>query len=183
RGGRQKDDAWKLVDIDEDNSVWCRRCGQLVHTQGKNHVARVRRHDYEKCGKLPPQAKITDTFKPTLEPTALQAFQESFANWVFSTGVPFYGVEHPSLLKALQLLYSSVKLPSCFQLSTTFLDKAYVRSLTRMEFELGGAMVTIVTDGWTNNNGLAVINYVAVSGKKTYFLESVYTGCQGHDAA
>ncbi|OWZ13856.1 Transposase [Phytophthora megakarya] len=44
-------------------------------------------------------------------------------------------------------------------------------------------MVTIVTDGWTDINGLAVINYVAVSGKKTYFLESVYTGCQGHDAA
>ncbi|OWZ21428.1 Transposase [Phytophthora megakarya] len=95
-------------------------------------------------------------------------------------GIPFYRFEHPSLLKAFQLLNPSVKLPSCFHLSTTFLD---VRSLTRMEFELGGAMVAIVTDGRTDINGLAVIYYVAVSGKKTYFLESVYRGCQGHDAA
>ncbi|KAG6959767.1 hypothetical protein JG688_00009935 [Phytophthora aleatoria] len=44
------------------------------------------------------------------------------------------------------------------------------------------SVVTIVTDGWTGINGLSVINYVAVAGKKTYFLESVHTGCQSHDA-
>lgn len=182
RGGRPRDDAWSLVDVDEDNCVWCLRCGKLVHTQGKNHVARVRSHVNEKCAKRPAQPKITDSFKPKLQPDALKAFQESFAKWVYSTGMAFYKVEHEALLKALQLLNPGVQLPTYFQLSTTFLDRTYTKSLVWMQVELDGQTVTIVTDGWTDINGLSVINYVAVVGRKTFFLESVYTGSQGHDA-
>ncbi|KAF4142637.1 hypothetical protein GN958_ATG08171 [Phytophthora infestans] len=64
-GGRQKDEAWRLVEVDQDNTVWCLRCGQLIYTQGHNHIARVRRHVYEKCSKLPTQSKITEMFKPS----------------------------------------------------------------------------------------------------------------------
>ncbi|POM78926.1 Transposase putative [Phytophthora palmivora] len=129
-----------MVDVDEDVTVWCLRCGQLIHTHGKNHVAR-------------------------------------------STGMAFYKVEHNVLLKALQLLEPGVKLPSSFQLATTFLDDAYSKSLLVMQVELEGQVLAIVTDSWTDMNGLAVISYVAVACKKTYFLESVYTGAQAHDAA
>ncbi|KAJ8550390.1 hypothetical protein ON010_g10679 [Phytophthora cinnamomi] len=58
-----------------------------------------------------------------------------------------------------------------------------MKSLTWMQFELEGQIVTIVTDGWTDINGLSVINYMAVAGKKTYYSESVYTGSQGHEVA
>ncbi|KAE8992118.1 hypothetical protein PR003_g20990 [Phytophthora rubi] len=95
----------------------------------------------------------------------------------------FYEVEHSALLKSLQLLEPGVKLPSSFQLVTTYLNGAYSKSLCVMQVELEGQIVTIVTDGWTDMNGLAVINYVADARKKTYFLKSVYTGAQTHDAA
>ncbi|ETL33098.1 hypothetical protein L916_14387 [Phytophthora nicotianae] len=121
-GGRQKDDAWRLVEVDHDDTVWCLRCGQLIHTQGRNHITRVRHHVNQKVLELPAQPKITDTFKPALQPNALKEFQESFAEWVFSTGMPFYKVKHKSLLKALKLLNPSVQLPSGFQLSTSFWD-------------------------------------------------------------
>ncbi|KAG6950103.1 hypothetical protein JG688_00014323 [Phytophthora aleatoria] len=100
RAGCQKDPAWKLVDIDEDNSVWCRRCGKLIHTQGSNHIARVRRHVNGTCVKLP-KAKIMDTYKPKLQETVVTMFQEQFARWVYMTGMPFYKVEHSTLLAAL----------------------------------------------------------------------------------
>ncbi|POM69380.1 Uncharacterized protein PHPALM_14338 [Phytophthora palmivora] len=51
-----------------------------------------------------------------------------------------------------------------------------------MQVELEEQVVVIVTYGWTDMDGLAVINYVTVACKKTYFLESVYTGAQAHDA-
>ncbi|ETP09400.1 hypothetical protein F441_14733, partial [Phytophthora nicotianae CJ01A1] len=94
----------------------------LIHTQGRNHITRVRHHVNQKVLELPAQPKITDTFKLALQPNALKEFQESFAEWVFSTGMPFYKVKHKSLLKALKLLNPSVQLPSGFQLSTSFLD-------------------------------------------------------------
>jgi hypothetical protein len=37
-------------------------------------------------------------------------------------------------------------------------------------------VATLVTDGWTDLNGLAVIIYVAVSGDSAFFLESLYSG-------
>ncbi|KAG3239418.1 hypothetical protein PI124_g15652 [Phytophthora idaei] len=182
RAGRQKDPAWKLVDIDEDNSVWCRRCGKLIHTQGSNHIARVRRHVNGTCVKLS-KPKITDTFKPKLQPTVLITFQERFAWWVYTTGMPLYKVEHRTLLAALQVLNPSIKLPSIFQLANSFLDGAYEKSIAIMQFELDGEIMTLVSDGWTDINGLAVVNYIAVAGKKTDFLESVYIGAESHNVA
>ncbi|KAG6973051.1 hypothetical protein JG688_00003700 [Phytophthora aleatoria] len=160
RAGRQKDPAWKLVDIDEDNSVWCRRCGKLIHTQGSNHIARVRRHVNDTCVKLS-KPKITDTFKPKLQPTVLITFQERFAWWVYTTGMPLYKVEHRTLLAALQVLNPSIKLPSVFQLANSFLDGAYEKSIAIMQFELDGEIMTFKTD----------------------FLESVYTGAESHNVA
>ncbi|KAG3072662.1 hypothetical protein PI124_g21217 [Phytophthora idaei] len=62
------------------------------------------------------------------------------------------------------------------------MTKFYVVCTVFKTVLLKASVVTIVTDSWTGINGLPVINYVAVAGKKTHFLESVHTGCQSHDA-
>ncbi|KAE9041844.1 hypothetical protein PR001_g6449 [Phytophthora rubi] len=74
-----------------------------------------------------------------------------------------------------------IELPSAYQLANALLDSAFVKSIQAMEADLTGEVVTVVTDGWTDINGLAVVNYVVAAGMKTYFLESVYTDSQSHD--
>ncbi|KAE8983665.1 hypothetical protein PR003_g23818 [Phytophthora rubi] len=95
--------------------------------------------------------------------------------------MPFYKVEHRTLLDALKMLQPGIELPSAYQLENALLDSAFAKSIAAMEADLTGEVVTVVTDGWTDINGLAVVNYVVAAGKKTYFLESVYTGSQSHD--
>lgn len=45
-----------------------------------------------------------------------------------------------------------------------------------MSAALARRFSSLVTDGWTDINGIAVINYLAICGYQTFFLESVYTG-------
>ncbi|KAF4142292.1 hAT family C-terminal dimerization region, partial [Phytophthora infestans] len=99
-------------------------------------------------------------------------FQDRLAWWVYSRGMPFYRIGHTSFLEALQLLHSDVKVPSPEQLATLFLDRAYNKSIKMLKVALDGKIVTFVTDGWTDINGLAAANYVV----------SVYIGTQAHDA-
>lgn len=42
--------------------------------------------------------------------------------------------------------------------------------------------VCLVTDSWTNVLGEPIVNYMAASPKKTFFIESVSTGDQSHNA-
>jgi Protein of unknown function (DUF 659) len=44
------------------------------------------------------------------------------------------------------------------------------------------AIACITTDGWTKIKNDHVVNYMATSSKFFFFLESVYTGQQGHNA-
>jgi len=44
-----------------------------------------------------------------------------------------------------------------------------------------GATSCLISDGWSNVNNDAIINYMAMSPESAMFLESVSTGQQGHD--
>ena len=59
------------------------------------------------------------------------------------------------------------------------LDEAYARSIAKLGVSLKGQTCTI---GWTDTNGKAVLNYMAVAGKSAFLLESHYTGAKSHDA-
>ncbi|RLN89474.1 hypothetical protein BBJ28_00021748 [Nothophytophthora sp. Chile5] len=183
RPGRKPDPVWDLVDVNEDGDVWCKRCQALIHGQGKTHVDRVRRHLDVKCPHRVKSAKITDSFPVRMKPAAVSDFHVKFAWWVYTTGMAFYKVEHRSLFNSLVLLNPDVSIPNRKQLAGPLLDQAYDRSLKDMTKLLAGNVVSLVTDAWTDVTGLSVINYVAVSGKKSCFLESVYTGERSHDAA
>ncbi|KAG3113921.1 hypothetical protein PI124_g12608 [Phytophthora idaei] len=96
--------------------------------------------------------------------------------------MPFYKIGHATFLEALKLLHPGVEVPSAEQLSTVFLGHAFKRSIKIATVTLGGKIVTLVTDCWTDTNGKAVVNNCAVCGIYTFFLESAYAGTQSHDA-
>ncbi|KAF4130774.1 hAT family C-terminal dimerization region [Phytophthora infestans] len=182
RPGRKADAAWSHVDVDPQGGVWFKKCNQLLQTTGRSHVERIKHHLTKRCSAKRTTALITDTFRPRLKSDTTKQFQDRLAWWVYSTGMPFYRIGHISFLEALQLLHPDVKVPSPEQLATVFLDRAYSKSIKMLKVALDGKIVTLVTDGWTDINGLAVVNYVVVCGEYTFFLESVYTGTQAHDA-
>ncbi|KAG3109035.1 hypothetical protein PI124_g11160 [Phytophthora idaei] len=94
-----------------------------------------------------------------------------------------YAILQDRTREALKLLHPGVEVPSTEQLSTVFLGSAFNRSIKIVTVTLGGKVVTLVTDCWADINGKDVVNYCAVCGIYTFFLESAYTGTQSHDAA
>ncbi|KAG6615117.1 Amino Acid/Auxin Permease (AAAP) Family [Phytophthora cinnamomi] len=94
----------------------------------------------------------------------------------------FNKISHPTLAAALSLLQPGSFVPTRQQLATSLLDSCYEDYRLRMAHELSGQPCTLTTDAWTDVTGKAVLNYVAICGEKTFFLESVYTGAVSHDA-
>ncbi|OWZ02083.1 Transposase [Phytophthora megakarya] len=178
--GRNRKAVWDLMDVD-GKDVWCKRCGKLVHSSGRTHVERVEKHVFDRCVKRPSSGKITDIYQPKMNSSVLKQFQERFAWWVYTTGMAFYKTEHHTLLEALQILNPGINVPSSYQLANSLLDLAYEKSINRLTVSLCGRVVTLETDGWTDMSGMAVINYMDVSGELSFFLESAYTGTQSHD--
>ena len=74
-------------------------------------------------------------------------------------------------------------LPSRKQLSDSLLDRKHADIKTGVLASIKGSYVCLSTDGFTNVNHESVVNYLATSHGKSYFLEAVNTGAQGHTAA
>ncbi|OWY99060.1 Transposase [Phytophthora megakarya] len=116
-------------------------------------------------------------------PPLQQQFEKMFALWLYSTGMDFNKVAHDSCGAALEMLHPGAKAPSQHALRGPLLDKCYQESLDKLRVALARQKATLVSDAWTDVNGLSVINYVATSGNDTFFLESVYTGSESHGAS
>ncbi|KAE9039058.1 hypothetical protein PR001_g7679 [Phytophthora rubi] len=166
RGGRPQDPVWDQVLVD-DGIVSCLKCEKIIHTSGKTHVERVRYH-FEK--------------KSALAPAKVQEFQLRFALWFYTTDMAFQKAEHNSLVDALRVLTSSDIVPNRHQLATTLLDMCYDDLRSKLMLLAKGKRVTLRTDGYTDVNRNAVINYVLLVGDLTILLEGIYTGSDSHDA-
>ncbi|KAG6596103.1 uncharacterized protein IUM83_18617 [Phytophthora cinnamomi] len=180
--GLRTDPVWDNVIVDE-GIVSCKRCEKIIHHMGKTHVERVRYHMEKKCIKHPRNQLIPSCFSPALSAEAIDTFQKGFALWFYSTGMAFNKISHPTLAAALSLLQPGSFVPTRQQLATSLLNSCYEDYRLRMAHELSGQPCTLTTDAWTDMTGKAVLNYVAICGEKTFFLESVYTGAVSHDAA
>ena len=101
----------------------------------------------------------------------LLQFHTKFAEWLFSTGMAFYEVEHPKLLEPLQILRKDVTVPSRKNLSTKILDECYDKSISTMHQLTNSTSCSLSTDAWTNVNGASVINYVCITKTKSFLLE------------
>ncbi|ETI56823.1 hypothetical protein F443_00785, partial [Phytophthora nicotianae P1569] len=145
------------------------------------HVERVRYHFEKKCIKLLKTPLITSAFRAALSPAKIREFQLRFALWFYTTGMAFKKVEHKTLATALQVLTPSAILPNRQQLATSLLDASYEDFRSRLMLKVKGKKVTLTTDGCTDVNGKAVINYVLLTEDTTVFLEFVYTGSESHE--
>ncbi|KAF4132670.1 hAT family C-terminal dimerization region [Phytophthora infestans] len=165
RPGRKADAAWSHVDVDPQGGVWCKKCNQQLQTTGRSHVERIKHHLTKRCSAKRTTALITDTFRPRLKSDTTKQFQDRLAWWVYSTAT----TPRRQSPKSRAASYSVSR--SCVQQVN---QDAQSRS--------GWENCDLGHGGWTDINGLAVVNYVVVCGEYTFFFESVYTGTQAHDA-
>jgi len=98
------------------------------------------------------------------------------------TGLSFQRVEDVHLIVAIKTLRpDDVLLPNRRQLATFLLDTCHEDVKTKVAKGMIGATSCLISNGWSNVNNNAIINYMAASPEFALFLESVLTGQQGHD--
>jgi hypothetical protein len=72
-------------------------------------------------------------------------------------------------------------LPNRKQLATSLLNAYHEDVKTKVAKGMIGATSCLISDGWSNINNDAIINYMATLPEFALFLESVLTGQQGHN--
>ena len=82
----------------------------------------------------------------------------------------------------VQVLRADVQVPSRKQLASTILDQKHLELTAHLRAALKNQAVCLSTDGFTNVNHESVVNYLVTSQGKSFYLESVNTGTQGHSA-
>jgi len=165
-----------------------------------NHSAPQRIKDHmRKCQELPkdrwhvyrtghsggdPQGKrkAARSFYDTVSEAEEEALNIALAELFYMAGLAFNLVEHPAFRRFLQLLRPAYKPPSRWQLANSLLNEVYnrlKRSIDKLLKQRSG-QITLVTDGWTNPRGEAIINYLAVTRTESIFLKNVYTSKDRH---
>ncbi|KAE9005367.1 hypothetical protein PR003_g25366 [Phytophthora rubi] len=168
KSGRKRDEACNEVDVDADGYVYCLRCEGVDHKLEFTHVDRVKRHLRETCAKRPRQEVVTTYLPPQIDTATQNLFDKMFALWLFSTGMAFYKVQHENFVAVSRLLPPSVKIPSQHLIRTRLLDECHEDSPVRMRGALARRFYSLVTDRWTDTNGFAVINCLAICGQHTF---------------
>jgi hypothetical protein len=98
----------------------------------------------------------------------------------YATRLSFQRVEDIHLIVAIKTLRpNDGLLPNRRQLATTLLNAYHEDVKTKVAKGMIGATSCVISDGWSNVNNDAIINYMAAS--LEFALESVSTSQQGHD--
>jgi hypothetical protein len=100
----------------------------------------------------------------------------------YATGLLSQRVEDIHLIVAIKTLRPDDSLlPNRRQLATSLFDACHKDVKTKVAKGMIGATSCLISDGWSNVNNDAIINYMAVSPEFALFLELVSTCQQGHD--
>ena len=125
---------------------------------------------------------------PMFTTSQQKKFNRDIAMFFYNTGTSFQRIEDPFLASAVQLARPGVKLPTRKELADDspggLLQQFYEEVKHKVDKLLSNPnqFIGITTDAWSNISNESVINYMAVCPTKSLFIESVYTGEQGHDA-
>lgn len=95
----------------------------------------------------------------------------AFADFVYSSGTHFNAVEHPSFIQMCARLRPGYSPPKRRKRANEYLNVAYSKLKDRADDMLrmnnvgrtGPHHFTLVTDGWKNIRGDAIVDYVLVS--------------------
>jgi hypothetical protein len=121
---------------------------------------------------------------PKINKRDQEAVHELLAMHYYMTGTPFVRIEEQHLSKALQKLRPGATLLSRKDLACKYLKKCNDKVKGKVDAWLERDVYNCLTsDPWSNIRNEAVINYMLVSAHTSLFLESNYTGDQGHSAA
>ncbi|KAH8951921.1 hypothetical protein BDL97_09G056800 [Sphagnum fallax] len=104
-------------------------------------------------------------------------FQKHITMHYYATGSSFQRVEDVHLITAIKTLRpDDGLLPNRRQLATSLLDACHKDVKTKVAKGMIGATSCLISDGWSNVNNDAIINYMATSLEFALFMESVSTG-------
>jgi len=100
------------------------------------------------------------TSKP-LTPIEREQFNKYLSKYIFETGTPFQRIENENLWKALNVLRPGVdlKFGRKFLAGTLLNNRFNELSDDMAAFLKNEKYIALTTDGWTNTNGMPVVNY------------------------
>ncbi|KAJ8912971.1 hypothetical protein NQ315_000027 [Exocentrus adspersus] len=100
-------------------------------------------------------------FMDTMHSNEKQVLDRMFARALFSSSTPHLFVENQFVKLFMERLRPSYELPSRNKISTTLLEKEYelLQKLVREKIKSSDCMA-LLTDGWTDINGIALINII-----------------------
>ena len=106
---------------------------------------------------------------------------DACAKWIYSSGLPLSAVDHPAFHAFIKQLRPGFTPPTRHQLSSTILDRHYKDLQKEVSEAISKAShVTVVTDGWSNPRGEAIVNHLAVTPQAAYFYRSIDTKIERH---
>lgn len=112
------------------------------------------------------------------------AIDQQLATTFYELGLPISLVESQNFKDLLHCLRPAYQPPARKKLAGPLLDSKYETMLQEMNSFLAspeGKNITLVTDGWTNVRGEAIINYVFVTPTgKAFFYKSVPSHTEAH---
>ena len=128
-------------------------------------------------GKAPLLAASINRIGPGEHAAAVNAC----AKWIYSSGLPLSAVDHPAFQAFVKQLRPRFTPPSRHQLSSTLLNRYYKDLQQEVHEAISKAShITIVTDGWSNPRGEAIVNHLAVTPYAAYFYRSIDTKIERH---
>ncbi|KAH6566281.1 hypothetical protein BASA60_009540 [Batrachochytrium salamandrivorans] len=121
---------------------------------------------------------------PKLMKRDLTKIEEALAMHYYLTGTAFSRIEEENLLSAFRICRPDIVLPDRKKLGGALLDSCYakVKSVVDNHIEEMKLNACLTSDAWSNIKNEPIVNYMLISDSSTFFLESVSTGEQSHDA-
>ncbi|KAH9268926.1 hypothetical protein BASA83_009059 [Batrachochytrium salamandrivorans] len=129
--------------------------------------------------KVPHNARDSQT-----EPKRDDEFHQCTGNALLFDGTAFSRIEEENLLSAFRICRPDIVLPDRKKLGGALLDSCYakVKSVVDNHIEEMKLNACLTSDAWSNIKNEPIVNYMLISDSSTFFLESVSTGEQSHDA-
>jgi Protein of unknown function (DUF 659) len=129
------------------------------------------------------QLSIWSFTLPAMSTFSKEQFQTHMAMHYYATGMSFQHTEDCHLAAAIKVLHPNENLlPNHKKLGSSLLKKCYNSIPNKVNDCMKNAHMCLTTDGWSDIKNYPIVNYMTASPEVCFFLESVSTGQQSHNA-
>jgi hypothetical protein len=194
---------WRECSKNDDGKAVCKYCLVELGTPYKGRYGkldRVKRHfGFDKDGitRLPfsnkrslctcnpfqtgglsmKKQRITDHATPPVTVAVQADFNTKIARWWYQTGTPF-NKSNKQFQAAIGAVRPGLTVPSRRQLAGTLLDNEFekVRDSVNKHLTKTEAKICVSSDGWSTQDNIALINYMAVADGSAFFFDGKFSG-------